>query len=138
MDHIAILHAPYIDAILSGAKTVESRLSLHRRAPWGVVEPGHTVYFKQRSGPFRLRATAGRIDLWEDLAPRDVDELAREHRHTVCAPASYWRGKRTARYATLIWLDDITPIDEGPAHPPMYGRGWLTLTPGRHTSNCAA
>lgn len=38
--HLAILTEPYLEWILSGKKTVESRFSIHRVPPFGVVSPG--------------------------------------------------------------------------------------------------
>ena len=38
--HLAILLEPYLKFILEGSKTVESRFSRHRIAPYGVVESG--------------------------------------------------------------------------------------------------
>lgn len=52
MHHIAIMNGPWnlIPKILSGEKTIESRWYRTRRAPWGGIRAGDTVYFKD-SGP---------------------------------------------------------------------------------------
>ena len=48
--HLAVLKEPYLEFILKGEKTVESRFSIRRRAPYKRVEKGDVVILKQQSG----------------------------------------------------------------------------------------
>lgn len=129
MNHLAVIHRRYLDAILTGDKTVESRLSKTRCAPYERVEPGDHVFFKQSSGPMRARATVASVEYHEDLTPAAVSRLARAHNGTVRGEREYWRQKRDARYATLIWLEEVREIADWPVVPNMNGRGWLCLGP---------
>ena len=45
--HLAILLEPYLQYILDGTKTVESRFSKNRVAPYNMVEPGDVVLLKK-------------------------------------------------------------------------------------------
>ena len=45
--HLAILLEPYLQYILDGTKTVESRFSKNRIAPYNMVEPGDVVLLKK-------------------------------------------------------------------------------------------
>jgi ASC-1-like (ASCH) protein len=127
MNHLAILHQRYLDAILAGEKTVESRLSKNRCAPYECVEPGDLIYFKQSSGPVRAAATVASVEYHEDLTPAAVGRLERVHNGSVRGEREYWQLKSEARYATLIWLDDVHEIDDWGQTPIMNGRGWLCL-----------
>lgn len=127
MNHVAVLHEPYIRAILDGSKTVESRLSKMRCAPFGAVNPGDVIYFKLSGGPFALQAVAHEIESHDDLSPNAIDRLRKRLNRHVGAPREYWRAKRSARCATFIWLRDIRPIERGPIIPALNGRGWLVL-----------
>lgn len=127
MNHVAVLHEPYIRAILDGSKTVESRLSKMRCAPFGAVSPGDVIYFKLSGGPFALHAVAHEIESHDDLSPGAIDQLRKRLNRHVGAPREYWRAKRDARCATFIWLREVRPIERGPIIPALNGRGWLVL-----------
>ena len=49
--HLAILVEPYLQFILEGRKTVESRFSVRRGAPYGTVQRGDVVVLKRSGGP---------------------------------------------------------------------------------------
>ncbi|QQS08848.1 MAG: hypothetical protein IPK69_12845 [Phycisphaerales bacterium] len=114
MIHVAIIHRPHLDAIVAGAKHVESRLTKSRRDPFGRVAVGDWVFFKQASGAFRAAARVSRVVSREGLVVRDVREIRREFGDEIAAPAAYWRERSRARYATLMWLGEVHEISDGP------------------------
>jgi ASC-1-like (ASCH) protein len=125
--HIAILLKPYLDLILSGEKTIESRLTITNRPPYHAIEPGERVYFKQSAGPFRGTALAEHVLFAEDLTPARVARLKRDYNHAVLGATEHWQSKRNANYATLIWLREVEPIHFGPRLRPQRGIAWLAL-----------
>lgn len=131
MIHVAILHRRYLDLILLGVKTVESRLLRTRRTPYGMVRTGERVYFKESGGPFRATAVAGRVVHLGALTPADVRRLARQFEGEIRGGAAYWRSKSTARVATLVWLTQVRPIAFGPGVDglPQWRprQGWCVL-----------
>lgn len=140
MRHIAILHARYLDAILAGAKTIESRLSRARGLPFGIVAPGDTIYFKQSSGPVRAVARVSGVSSFEDLRPEDVLTLARRYREAVGAGEEYWESRRDCRYATLIWLADVRACDHAPGFARRAGArsAWFALDHPRPGARAAS
>ena len=133
MNHVAVIQRTYADALLTGEKSIESRLSRNRCAPFGKINPGDRIYFKQSSGPYRLRAHVQAIESFSELTPVQIRRIRKTYNGQIGAPPHYWKRKRTARYATLIWLTNIKSITTGPDIPPLNGRGWLILTPHRHS-----
>ncbi len=126
--HLAILHKRYLDAILAGRKTIESRLSRTRRAPFGCVRRGDAVYFKETGGPVRARARVSRVRSIAGLTPRAIAALRREHGRAIGAGASYWKSKRTSRYATLVWFENALPLGEEARAIPVpksAGHAWF-------------
>jgi hypothetical protein len=115
MQHVAILHRQYLDAILGGSKTVESRLSATKSAPFGRVQPGDMIHFKETGGQFRATAVVAGVMTFEDLRPADVRTLARRYGPQIGAEATYWESRQDARYATFITLRDVRPTDAAPA-----------------------
>lgn len=72
MDHVAIMSkaSGFIDKILSGHKTIESRWYATRRPPWDRVHAGDTVYFKYSGGAgerVKVRATVDRVQQFENI-----------------------------------------------------------------------
>src|SRR5256885_16153419 len=49
--HLAIFVEPYLSYLLDGRKTVDSRFSVRRTAPYGQVRAGDIVLVKQSGGP---------------------------------------------------------------------------------------
>ena len=47
MQHVAILRQPFFDMVLSGEKTIESRWSMHKVAPYGKVGIGDEILLKE-------------------------------------------------------------------------------------------
>lgn len=131
MLHLAILHPRYIDSILAGEKTIESRFSRHRCEPYGRVSPGDTIYFQQRAGAIVARARVSRTRAFDDLTPARVRALRAEFNDQILAPAAYWRAKRSASYATLIWIHRVEAIP-GALDPRTLtkfcpGRAWYAI-----------
>lgn len=118
---------PYVDLILQGKKTVESRLTMQARDPFDNVEPGERIYFKQSSGPYRATAIAGHVLFEDNLTPRRIKEIEREYNHLIRGEESFWNWKRHSKFCTLIWLREVRPLEVGPAIRPLQGVAWLTL-----------
>lgn len=127
MLHVAVLLKPYLDLILGGEKTIECRLTIQNRAPFEQIEPGERIFFKQSAGPYRAVATAEHVLCEGDLTPRRVSELRRDYNEFIRGEPAFWRLKRSSRYATLVWLRDVAPVDVGPAVRPLQGVAWLVL-----------
>ena len=126
-EHVAVVREPYLGLIAMGLKTVESRLSVSRCAPFGRVSAGDVVWFKRPGGGCEVRARCGRVRSWEGLTPGGVAEIRREFGERVAAPASYWREKRGSRFATLVWLEGVELRSDGPTVGPLHGRAWVCL-----------
>jgi ASC-1-like (ASCH) protein len=118
---------PYVDLILQGKKTVESRLTMQARDPFDNIEKGDRIYFKQSSGPYCATAVAGHVLFEDNLTPRRIKEIQREYNHLICGEESFWNWKRNSNFCTLIWLRDVRPVEVGPAIRPLQGVAWLTL-----------
>ena len=56
--HVAILKREYLRMVLSGQKTVESRLAKVRCPPFEQVVAGERLFFKASGGPFMAPAIA--------------------------------------------------------------------------------
>lgn len=86
-----------IDDILSGKKTIESRWSKNKSAPWGKVHPNDVIYFKQSGGMVLAKTEVEKVIGIENLDQKAVRWIARKY-----GLKEEW-GK-DKKYCTLIFL----------------------------------
>lgn len=127
MIHVAILKPGYINAILDGRKTIESRLTKTMQPPHGKVEPGERLFLKASGGPFMATAIADKVHSFDDLEPKDLKRLRRRYNNQICGDDAYWELKHDSRFATLIELKDVEPIEVGPMYKVVYMKAWYVL-----------
>ncbi len=124
--HVAILKRAYLRGILDGWKTIESRLYRVAQPPLGRIAEGERLFLKVSAGPWMATAVAARVDTFNDLTPARVDALRREFGHAIGGDDEYWAGKQSSRYAILVHLDRVEPLDVGPAYHKTQ-RAWHVL-----------
>jgi ASC-1-like (ASCH) protein len=125
--HLVILKRPYLKAILSGRKRIESRFALTRRAYFGRVFPGDKLFLKESSGTVCAVATAAAVKSFENLTSERVAEIGRQYNHHIGADDEYWQSKGNCRFGMLIWLKDVGPIKAVRIHKKDW-RAWVVLT----------
>jgi len=122
--HVAILKKPFLDAVLAGRKTVESRLMKKPVPPWDCCEAGDAIFFKESGGRFRAFAHADRVLQFQDLRPAEVLSLGERWDHLVRGGDAYWRSRRESAFAVLIGLRLVSPLPIGPDYPRSPWRAW--------------
>ena len=65
--HLAIIHQPYIDLILGGTKTIESRFTKVKCPPYEKVKEGDLVYMKEPDGLVLGQFTVAKTEYFNDL-----------------------------------------------------------------------
>jgi len=125
--HLVILKKPYLEAILDGSKTIESRLTKTKRPHFRRVLPGDKLFLKVSSGPVCAVATAAAVKNFENLTPGQIIKLKQQYNHYIGGSERYWQSKADCRFGFLVWLEDIRPIE-----PVRIGkkdwRAWVILT----------
>ncbi|MCS6800491.1 MAG: ASCH domain-containing protein [Chloroflexota bacterium] len=108
--HLAVFAPQPLADILAGRKTIESRFARDRRPPYGRVAPGDLLWLKQSGGPLVGVATAAWVEEVANLTPDRVTELF-ERYPGILADPPYRAAKRSARFATIIGLTAVRPLD---------------------------
>lgn len=124
--HIAILKQPFFDMILDGEKTIESRWSMDRRAPYNRVKVGDAILLKETGKDVTAAAEVKKVEYFE-LTPEKVESLrAKYGRQIGVDKFQNWSDYLKKKYCTLIWLENVRKIE--PIHVPnSHGAGWITL-----------
>ncbi|MGJ8635438.1 MAG: hypothetical protein ACSHX5_01145 [Phycisphaerales bacterium] len=115
--HLMIVHPRYIAPLLSGTKSLESRLGQDRRAPFGKVSPGDIVYIKPTGQRVVAKAIVHRVDEFEDLNPDDIINLREIYDDRIMGGDQYWESKSNSRYATLIGFKKVTMLRDDSTVP---------------------
>jgi len=123
--HLAIFSGPFLSLVLDGRKTVESRFSRNRCAPFGDVDSGDIILLKEVAGPICGLALAKRAWFY-DLTSEPLDRIKSRYETPICADDAFWESRRGASYATFIELAETAAID------PLWcdkrdRRGWVSL-----------
>jgi ASC-1-like (ASCH) protein len=125
--HLIILKKPYLDTILSGKKTVESRFMKAKCSPFGKVEAGDKLFLKISSGPVCATAVVARVKNFENLTPEKITAIKKQYNHLICGGDDYWQSKIDSICGFLLLLKNVREIS------PLYidkkdWRAWVVLT----------
>jgi len=124
--HLAIFVEPYLEHVLAGRKTVESRFSIRPQAPYRAVSPGDVLLLKHSGGPVvgLCRVT----DAWfYRLDPATWSSIRRDFTEELCAQdPAFWEARARAEYATLLRVGDVRRIPALTCDK-RDRRGWVVL-----------
>lgn len=123
--HLAIFAEPFLSMVLSGEKTIESRFSRSRCAPYGEIDDGDIILLKEVAGPICGLALARQIWCY-DLGTEPIDRIRRRFGAGIRAEDEFWSSRADALYATLIELGvpaSIAPV----SCVKRDRRGWVSL-----------
>ena len=126
--HMAILQPPYLDLIVEGTKTIESRFNIKRAAPFGKVVVGDLILLKETGKPITNYFFAASVLLF-DLAEVPIEYVRENYGQKIQAQdeETFWRERAASRYATLIEVGErgaVAPF----AVTKKDQRGWVTFT----------
>lgn len=126
--HLAILQPPYLDLINEGTKTIESRFSTKRTAPYGKVAVGDLVLLKETGQPVTNYFYVAEVAML-DLAQTPVEVVRQQYADGIQAQNEddFWRDRQLSRYATLLTVGErgvVLPL----AVAKKDQRGWVSFT----------
>ena len=133
--HLAIFTEPFLSKVLSGEKTVESRFSRNRCAPFGEIGDGDIILLKEVAGPICGLALARRIWCY-DLTNEPLERIRRRFGLEIGADEEFWGSRSEAAFATLIELEAPTTISPVLCNK-RDRRGWVSLRSRQMTFNFA-
>lgn len=109
-NHLVILKKPYLDAILAGRKTVESRFYKTRQYWLSRVAAGDKLFLKDSSGPVRATAVVTEVKIFDNLTGPQIAELKQQYNQVIVGDDLYWREKSNSQFGILVWLKDVKAI----------------------------
>lgn len=124
--HLAVFVEPYLQYLLDGQKTVESRFSINRRPPYHRVSVGDVLLLKRTGGPVVGISQVSQVWFYR-LDPDSFCELRSEFAAALCAQdPEFWAKRSGASFATLMRLENVRRIE--PIHVKKRDRrGWVVV-----------
>lgn len=128
MKHLAIFSGNLAEDILSGKKTVESRFSRAKIAPFGAISSGDLVYIKPSGGDIIGQFRVQKVISIEGLEISDLETIKKRYGNQILADESFWQAHQNAKYATLIFIGTTTKFITSPiTYAKKDLRGWVVL-----------
>lgn len=124
--HLAVFVEPYLQYVLDGKKTVESRFSVNRCAPYQRVMDGDVLLLKRSGGPVLGLCQVAQVWSYR-LAPESWETLRRDFTEALCAQdPEFWKRRERAAFATLMLVRHVRRIEPFLV-PKQDRRGWVIL-----------
>lgn len=132
--HVGIFREPYLNLILLGQKTLESRFSQSRQPPYKTVQNGDILLLKDVSGPIKGIALIADVES-RRIFPSDIEGIRKEYSGALCvSDDQFWESKMLSNFLTLMSLEhphSITPIN----YKKRDQRGWVSINQTQFTLN---
>ena len=126
--HLAIFSEPYLELLIAGKKTVESRFSRNFVPPYKFINQGDLVLLKRTGAEVVAIASVAKTHFLERNDPSWAN-LRTGYQEALCATTDeFWNHVSDSWFGSLIWFDRIKPL-------PLLRcdkqdrRGWVILKP---------
>jgi len=126
-EHLVILKRPYLDAIFSGRKRIESRFANTKRYAFGRVLAGDKLFLKLSSGPVCATATVAAVKNFQNLTPKQINKIKQQYNNHILGSNKYWQGRSNCKFGFLVWLRNVKSIEPVRICKKDW-RAWVVLT----------
>jgi len=131
--HLGIFVEPYLTHVLAGRKTIESRFSVHRIAPFERVMSDDIVLLKRSSGP--IVAIAQIQDSQSMALTERTWRQVRSKAQELCADGAFWAEREEKRFATLMYLGRVRELELPIVIKKRDPRPWVVLRDPHRSTN---
>jgi ASC-1-like (ASCH) protein len=129
--HLAIFTEPFLSLVCSGEKSIESRFSQAKIAPFDRVNSGDVVLVKESGGYVKALFIVGAVKFYTFLNSQRFIEIEKTYGKLICShyDLNFWESRLDANFATLMEIKDIRVIKPFPIGK-NDRTGWVTLKLG--------
>lgn len=123
--HLGVFVEPFLHYILDGRKTMETRFSVVRCAPFERAESGDVVLLKKSGGDV-VGICQIRSARFYKLEKKSWDEIKTFARDICAEDPEFWEQRKRASYATLMRIHNVKIINPITVKK-RDRRGWVVL-----------
>lgn len=127
--HLAVMRQPYLDYVIDGSKTVESRLTKNRIVPYRAAGPGDIILFKESGGPISAVAVVRNARFFEIKDAAELGEVVDPYLPGLAYDDDFLPSKAEARFVSLITIDSVAPL-AALRMEKQSRQSWVTYRPG--------
>lgn len=107
--HLGVFSDPYLTYMLERKKTIESRFSKNKVAPYSQITDDDIVIIKKSSGDVLGYFTIKNL-LFFDLNTISIEEIKLKYNKQLCVDETFWNNKKNSNYATLVFIDKLVKL----------------------------
>jgi len=108
--HLAVLTKPYLEKIMAGQKTIESRFSKFRTPPFCRVQTGDIVFLKEVAGPVQAIALTSHVQFFGPLKAGEAERIMEDYQEELQLDSAFKERKHDSVYVTLIFFGLVLPV----------------------------
>lgn len=123
--HLAVLREPYLQFILEGKKTVETRFAKRPCPPFERVRKGDVLLLKRTPGGV-VGICVVESAWFYKLQPESIAFIKSRFGSAICADNTFWKERKDASVATLMLIERVTPLQSFRIDK-RDRRGWVVL-----------
>ena len=135
MNHVAIMKKEWglTEKIISKEKKIESRWYKFRHSPWGKIEKGDNVYFKDSGEPVSIKAKVKKVISFSGLTPKKVRQILNKYGRDDGIERKkipeFFKLFKNKKYCLLIFLKNPKKIKPFNIDKAGFGNmsAWLTI-----------
>ena len=124
--HLAVFNEPFLGFIADGTKTIESRFSKNRIAPFERIAKGDIILLKRPGEGITGVCIVDKVWFYR-LLPGTIASIRSEFGLGICAEDDkFWDDRKEASYCTLMWVSRYMGFESIPITK-RDRRGWVVL-----------
>lgn len=108
--HLGVFSEPCLRYMLEGKKTIESRISKKKIAPYQKITKDDIVVVKKSGGGVVAYFTIKEVK-FIDLNEISINEINNKYNKELCVSEEFWEQKKDSSYATLIFIDRLVKLE---------------------------
>jgi ASC-1-like (ASCH) protein len=131
--HVAVFNNEAIQAIFKGKKSVESRFSQKKIAPFGTVKVGDTIYIKPPGKEIMGQFKVKKVISFDGIEEEDWQLIKQKFGKKIslgskAADEKFYSSHKDAKFGTLIFIGNIEQFIASPIRLQKSDlRGWMVL-----------
>lgn len=107
--HLGVFNEPCLTYMLDGKKTIESRFSKKRIAPYNNITKDDIVFVKKSGGKIVAYFKIKEVRFY-DLESFPASNIRHEFNKYLCVDDEFWQKKKDSKYATLIFIKELVRL----------------------------
>lgn len=128
MNHLAKFSKDGAEKILNGEKSIESRFSKGKIAPFCIISSKDLVYIKPFGGDVIGQFRVKKAIFFDGLQPEDLKKIKEQYGEDLNVDENYWNKVKDSNFGTLIFIGSSARFITSPIKIPKKDlKSWIVL-----------